>query len=393
MFFLNNLYLKLFVNRNVLVLSLTVSLVIVAQFSWYPILPIYLLELGANDFQVGISYTFLSLASTMMQFFGGILSDQLGRKSLIVYPGFIFPLLFFMVAKISSWLILVLILAIVSSLGSLQLPSVYSMIAESVPKKKRAKAYSLFELFVVLGITVGPLIGMILISRFNTKYLFYFSSIITFLCTLSRMFWLTETHHHRLKINKNDTFKKLFNKKILLIIVALSSLFLLFNLTTNGPFISLFAKEIMHFTKSKINLLFALGGFSAVIFSIWGGKIIERWGSKNTLSYSALGMGIFALFWSFTKSQFNSFIFFIILYVFFQSCFIAYGALLADITHQQSRGLVIGFIGTVTGVIGSFGPSLGGYLRLHFNPISTFCAGLIFAFITYIALSSVRKQE
>lgn len=71
------------------------------------------------------------------------------------------------------------------------------------------------------------------------------------------MFWLKETHH-RTKINKIDSFKKLFNKKMLFIVLALSALFLLFNLTTDGPFISLYAKEVMNLDKFKINLLFAL---------------------------------------------------------------------------------------------------------------------------------------
>ena len=389
--FLAKIRQSLFIEQNVSVLSLTVLFVLIAFFSWYPVLPIYLQELGANDFQVGFSYTLLSLASTLMQFFGGILSDRFGRKWLIVFPSFIFPVLYFLVASSTHWYVLVFFLVIVNSLSALQLPSFYAMIAESVPKIKRGKAYSIFELFVVLGITIGPAIGMLLISRINIKYLFYLSTFITLLCAFARMFWLKETHHHRLKINKNDSFRKLFNKKILLIVAALSSLFLLFNLTTNGPFISLYANEIMHFSKSKVNMLFALGGFAAVIYSIWGGKIIEKWGSKKMLSSSALGMGIFSILWSLSSSQFLALFLFIILYIFFQSCYIAYGSLLADITHQQSRGLVIGFIGTSTGLIGSIGPFLGGYLKLYFGPLSTFWAGLTFALITSLLLIKIKE--
>jgi hypothetical protein len=47
---------SLFIEQNVSVLSITVLFVLIGFFSWYPILPIYLRELGANDFQVGFSY-------------------------------------------------------------------------------------------------------------------------------------------------------------------------------------------------------------------------------------------------------------------------------------------------------------------------------------------------
>ncbi|MEA2021856.1 MAG: MFS transporter, partial [Candidatus Caldatribacteriota bacterium] len=298
--------------------------------------------------------------------------------------------LYFLAGNASHWLTLILFLAITNSLSALQLPSFYAMIAESVPKIKRGKAYSIFELFVILGITIGPAIGMVLIPRVEIRYLFYFNSFVTFFCAIARMLWLKETHHHRMKIDKNDSVKKLFNKKILWVVAALSSLFLLFNLTTNGPFISLYANEIMHFSKSKINMLFALGGFAAVIYSIWGGKIIEKWGSRKMLWSSALGMAIFSILWSLSSSQFLTIFLFIILYVFFQSCYIAYGSLLADITHRHSRGLVIGFIGTSTGLIGSIGPSLGGYLKLYFGPLSTFWAGLVFALITALILIKVK---
>jgi len=381
---------SLFIEQNVTVLSLTVLFILMAFFSWYPVLPIYLKELGANDFQVGFSYTLLALSSTLMQFLGGILSDQFGRKLLIVIPSFVFPLLYFLAGNSSHWITLVLFLTIANSLSALQLPSFYSMIAESVPKTKRGIAYSEFELFVVLGITIGPAIGMILIPRIEIKYLFYFTSFVTFLCAVARILWLKETHHHRTKINKYDSFKNLFNKKMLRIILALSSLFLLFNLTTHGPFISLYAKEVMNLDKSKINLLFALGGFAAVIYSLWGGKIIDKWGSKKVLSYSVSGLGIFIILWSLSSPLWLTIALFTILFVFFQSCYIAYGSFLADTTHQQSRGLVIGFIGTCTGIIGSIGPSLGGYLKFQFGPSSPFWAGLVFALITSLLLVKVK---
>ncbi|PKP54823.1 hypothetical protein CVT91_18060, partial [Candidatus Atribacteria bacterium HGW-Atribacteria-1] len=242
---------------------------------------------------------------------------------LIIIPSFFFPILYFLAGNSSYWTTLILFLIITNSLSALQLPSFYSMIAESVPKNKRGIAYSGFELFVILGITIGPAIGMMLIPRVEIRYLFYFTSFVTFLCAIARILWLKETHHFHTKINKFDSFKNLFNKKMLLTVLALSSLFLLFNLTTHGPFISLYANEVMNLDKSKINLLFALGGFAAVIYSLWGGKTIDKWGSKKMLIYSAPGLGIFIILWSLSSPLWPAIVLFAILYIFSQSCHIA----------------------------------------------------------------------
>ena len=108
------------------------------------------------------------------------------------------------------------------------------------------------------------------------------------------------------------------------------------------------------------------------------------------LSYTASGLGIFIILWSLSSPLWLNIVLFTILYVFFQSCYIAYGSFLADITHRQSRGLVIGFIGTCSGLIGSIGPSLGGYLKFQFGSSSPFWAGLIFALMTPLLLIKVK---
>jgi len=107
------------------------------------------------------------------------------------------------------------------------------------------------------------------------------------------MVLLKETHHNRLQTNYFNSFKRLFlNKKMLMIIIAFSFLAIFFNLTINGPFISLYAKDVMSLNKSKINLL------TAILFSILGGKIIDKLGGKKILMYSILGMVIAIILWS-----------------------------------------------------------------------------------------------
>jgi MFS family permease len=45
----------------------------------YFLLPVYLRELGATVAQVGLAFSVMSLAGLVLQLFGGLLSDALGR--------------------------------------------------------------------------------------------------------------------------------------------------------------------------------------------------------------------------------------------------------------------------------------------------------------------------
>jgi len=108
--FLLRIHKSLFFERNILVLSLTVLFILMAFYSWYPILPLYLQELGASDFQIGFSYTLLTLSYSLMQLGGGILADYFGRKLLISLPTFILPLLYFLAGNSSNWKFIILYL-------------------------------------------------------------------------------------------------------------------------------------------------------------------------------------------------------------------------------------------------------------------------------------------
>ena len=90
-------------NRNVAVLSVTSFLLVGAWFSWYPILPLHLRDLGATDTQVGLAYTLMQLGYQGMQILGGLLADRFGRKNVIVWPTFAYLPLYPLATATHNW--------------------------------------------------------------------------------------------------------------------------------------------------------------------------------------------------------------------------------------------------------------------------------------------------
>jgi len=107
-----------------------------------------------------------------MQFLGGILSDCYGRKWLITLPSFALIPLLFLAGKSSNWLTLTWVLVAINSLSSIQIPSFFSIIAESTSPPKRGMAFGVFEFFSILGETIGAALGAMLITfwKLNTYF-------------------------------------------------------------------------------------------------------------------------------------------------------------------------------------------------------------------------------
>src|SRR5512136_1370806 len=72
-----------------------------------PVLPLFSQALGANDTIIGLIAMFSPLAGILFSFPVGVLSDQLGRKRLLIVSGIIFllaPLLYLFITN-PLWLI------------------------------------------------------------------------------------------------------------------------------------------------------------------------------------------------------------------------------------------------------------------------------------------------
>ena len=53
------MFTRLQANRNLTIMCATISVAVVGNFMWYPLLPLHLRSLGASDWDVGIAFTLM----------------------------------------------------------------------------------------------------------------------------------------------------------------------------------------------------------------------------------------------------------------------------------------------------------------------------------------------
>jgi len=141
------------------------------------------------------------------------------------------------------------------------------------------------------------------------------------------------------------------------------------------PFISLYIASMGNFTDSYVQtwsgLVFAVTFIAAFIFSpIWG-RIGDKYGRKNILIMSAVGIGLSVFLMGFATSVWQLFLLRLLMGI--VTGFIPMSqALIAVQTPKESAGKVLGTLqtGSITGAL--MGPMLGGALADMFGFTNTF---------------------
>lgn len=374
--------------RNVLVLSGTVFLILAALFSWYLLLPLYFRELGATDAEVGLAYSFLTIGYSLMQFAGGFLADRYGRKLLIILPTFAFVPFYVLAGFAQSWVTLLIALLIINSLSAIQWPAFISIMAESVSDRQRGMAFGFFEFAISLGITLGPALGAALLSRLGMRPLIYLTALIALLCALLRTAGLYETTHRPSPIEL-ASLKQLGLPRLRWFLLAAILLVCIYNWTLWGPFVSLHAEDALGLSKPQINNLFAIGGLACIVGSLLGGHAASRFGGRSLLIVAGLGHVVTMIAWALAGTSPLGLPMFVITNMGLQMAIIGYDTLLTQVTPSESRGALVGFIGSVTGVIGGIAPTAGAYLRAGFGTTAPFWIALVTGFIMAVTLQKV----
>ncbi len=383
-------------NRNIATISTTVALMTFSIFSWFTILPIYLKELGATDMEVGISYSIISISFLIFQYPGGVFSDTYGRKKLIVYPTFIAALFFFLSYIFHNWIMLVITASVQNMVSAIQLPAFIPLVAESVSEEKKGTAFSLLELSASGGIALGQITGGLLLKYTTVRNLILFTAIIAFINGLLRYFFLEETHFYKREkkgLNRIPLRTILKNKYFLILLFGSAVFYALFSLTNYGPFIAMYSKEILGFSKSSVNILYGIGGLGAVLISFTGGYLIKKYTDKWVLIGNTLLHGIALMLWISLGKNILYILPFVLIFMTSQLGHIAYNSYLTGVFPQKLRSQMIGLFATISGILSSFTPAIAAYFMIRFTKISPFLMALAFSVIATILFIKVKDDE
>ena len=151
-------------SRNVGVLAASIGALSLGEELWQAYLPAFLTALGASGLAVGIFGSTKDLLDSAYQYPGGWLSDRLGRKRALLLFTAVATAGYAIYAAAPSWPVMLAGLTAVMAWKAGAFPTTFSVIADSLPRDRRATAFAVQSVLVRAPRVVGAPLGGLLIT-------------------------------------------------------------------------------------------------------------------------------------------------------------------------------------------------------------------------------------
>ncbi|NHC42499.1 MFS transporter [Bacillus sp. MM2020_1] len=186
---------------NIFIALLGVGLVI-------PILPKFILELGASGKDQGYLVAATGLTQFLFSPLGGKLSDKYGRK-IITIIGLVIIMLSQLIFAMASDLSLLYVSRLIGGIGiGLLVPANMAYVADVTTIENRGKGMGLLGAAISLGFVIGPGIGGFL-AEFGIRVPFYASAVAAGIAAIVSLLFLPESlSKDQLDINRNSLVKE-----------------------------------------------------------------------------------------------------------------------------------------------------------------------------------------
>jgi len=274
----------------IFVLFITIFLDLLGFGIIIPILPIFIKELGAQDFQVGLIAAIYPVMNFMFSPFWGTLSDRYGRRPIILSSVLVTAVAYIVFANAHA-IIIIFISRMLSGIGSANISVAQAYIADVTSPSERAKSMGLIGAAFGLGFIFGPSIGGYLKSISAEGSVDLVGYVTAGLCMVNFIlayFLLPESLKEKKK-NVRFNFKVVTGiikelkkpniRELLLINFIFTVAFMLMQISC-----SLMWKEVSELSDAKIGYVFTfIGIVTAIVQGLLVGRLVKQFGENKLL--------------------------------------------------------------------------------------------------------------
>lgn len=283
--------------RAFIFIMLANSLMFMAFEMLLPTLPLFVSHVGGSASQIGLVTGIFMFSAILIRPFTASLAAKMDKKYLLLIGVAICALVtgaYYLASSVG----MILILRVLHGLG-FGIATTYfaTLVTENIPTDRRGEGMGYFGVGETVAVSVGPLIGTAILTKYDFHGLFYGGMGIVLLALLMVVFVSRKPGEGGSSVQTGAKVK-FIEKKVLFP----SLLIMLVGVAAGGimSFLALYAKEKGFETIAWFFFLIALGSFLVRLVS---GKMFDRLGPGSVLVPSAIVM--MAGIWLLTISDSN----------------------------------------------------------------------------------------
>ncbi len=348
---------------------------------------IFIITYGISFIDTGLFLGSATLLMAVIQYFAGILTDKIGRRTILVYSQipaiFFYLLIYYSIAVPHYFLILLASWYGTIIINSIQYPAVQAAVADVTSVHDRLSGYTVMRIMANLGIAVGPLLGAFL-ATYGLQYIFLVSSAVTVVEIFMLYYLMKETYNPKDHvILKRGELTKSYSRDRFFIIFIIIGIILGFFMRQRGSTFTVYTIYIQHLPYLYLGYVWALNGFLVVVLQFPLLRVMTKFG--NPMLWRGVGSLFYAigfLFLIYTPTLAILFAFMTISTFGEDLVSPTTQSIITTIAPDNMRGSYIGVYNLYTSIGGFAGAVFGLYLLFVLENVSS-------TYWVYIAIGSV----
>ncbi len=339
--------------RPIWIFSFLIILGMFADRIIFVIFPNYLIEKGFSASQIGLIFSFAGIALVISRLLVGRLSDFFGRKRLMSLGLLLYSASLASFPFLTSLLQFVLFKGLKEFSENLTSTLQDALIADSFPKRIRAKVVSKLGSLYPLSRAGSVLIGILITSIATLAFGFWIASFFIF---LSFLIFLTFPE----KVRKQSFRIRMKRPSRPLLLIAGISFFMSLNFgVAYFPGFFILAKNLGISTPQLFSLLLPAYLLSSGM-AWWSGSWIDRIGRRSSMLLFGLSFSLATFFYALSSTWLSFFAVLMVISLSYYLWRIGFKTSLYDLTQKPERGGQIGFVKMLTGFGDILAPLMGG---------------------------------
>ena len=384
------------INRTVIILSIISLFADIASEMIYPVVPVYLKEIGFSVFLIGLLEGFADFTSGISKGYFGKLSDEKGTRLPFIKSGYFFSAISKPMMAMLIYPLWIFFARTVDRFGKgLRTAARDALLSQQSTKETKARIFGFHRGMDTLGAAIGPIIALSFLYFYPKQYasLFYFAFIPGIIAVLL-IFLLKEKKEPVSTLSKGNffsffTYWSIASSEYKKLVVGLL-LFALFN--SSDIFLLLITKEVTGSDTTTIaayifyNIIYAAASFPF-------GTLADKFGIKKIFIIGLFMFTIVYAGFAFHPSPVVIFILFFIYGIYAAATEGITKAWITNIAHDTNTATAVGFYTSCQSICSLLASIIAGFVWSGLGSSFTFGATAFIAFSVIIYfLLSFRKN-